>query len=144
MDAERTTKTAMLSGSTGGIGSEIAKLLAQRCWNLALVNRSADKAQEQAAQLRRDYPNVSVCIYMADLLDQLEIVSVCKEISRAHPKLDADETDSCFSWWNGRCSSGSGVSRPPSSHRCGVWRDAPQGRHEIVHGMFRCTGGRLQ
>ncbi|MEO1528180.1 MAG: SDR family NAD(P)-dependent oxidoreductase [Planctomycetota bacterium] len=89
MDAEKTIKTAVLTGSTGGIGSEIAKLLAQRGWDLVLVNRSADKSQKQADGLRRGYSNVSVSIYTADLLDQTDIITVCKAILKAHPKLDA-------------------------------------------------------
>ncbi|MEM6474352.1 MAG: SDR family NAD(P)-dependent oxidoreductase, partial [Planctomycetota bacterium] len=47
----RMKKTAVVTGSTGGIGTEIAKLLADGGWNLALVNRSATKSEEQAAEL---------------------------------------------------------------------------------------------
>ncbi|MEM6471449.1 MAG: SDR family NAD(P)-dependent oxidoreductase, partial [Planctomycetota bacterium] len=78
-----------VTGSTGGIGTEIAKLLADGGWNLALVNRSATKSEEQAAELSRAYPGISVNVHVADLLDQTEIVGACNEIADAHPKLEA-------------------------------------------------------
>ncbi|MEM1067307.1 MAG: SDR family NAD(P)-dependent oxidoreductase [Planctomycetota bacterium] len=78
-----------MTGSTGGIGTEIAKLLAQRGWNLALVNRSKTKSEEQAAELKRSFPGVSVNVYVADLMDQTKIVAACSEIVHAHPKLEA-------------------------------------------------------
>ena len=42
-------KTALLTGSTGGLGQEIALILAKEGWNLILLNRNADQAQKQLA-----------------------------------------------------------------------------------------------
>ncbi|MEM8668003.1 MAG: SDR family NAD(P)-dependent oxidoreductase [Planctomycetota bacterium] len=89
MSAEQTGKTAMLSGSTGGIGTEIARLLAERGWNLALVNRSVEKSEQQATDLQRDHPGVAISLYQADLLDQASIVKVCKEVAAGHLRLSA-------------------------------------------------------
>ena len=89
MSAGESSKTAMLSGSTGGIGSEIAKQLAECGWHLAVVNRSASKSDQQADELRRDYPGVTVSCYTADLLDQSSIVRACEELSADHPRLSA-------------------------------------------------------
>jgi len=87
MSADEAGKTAMLSGSTGGIGTEIAKLLAERGWNLSIMNRSTRKSEQQADDLRRDYPGVTVRCYTADLLDQSSIVKACEEISSDHPRI---------------------------------------------------------
>ena len=89
MNANEKRRTALLSGSTGGIGVEIAKLLAGQGWNLALVNRSVDKSERQSADLQREYPGISVSTYTADLLDQSQIIRVCGEVSEAHQQLDA-------------------------------------------------------
>ena len=82
-------QTAMLSGSTGGIGVEIAKLLADRGWDLVLVNRSRDKSLKQANELSDQFPGISIDVFEADLLDQTQIVGVCQEISNSHPMLAA-------------------------------------------------------
>ncbi|MEM1224958.1 MAG: SDR family NAD(P)-dependent oxidoreductase [Planctomycetota bacterium] len=89
MNSDNPSRTAVLSGSTGGIGTEIATLLASRGWNLVLVNRSSEKSQTQAAELGRQYPGISIDTYKADLLDQTTIVRACDEISKAHPRLSA-------------------------------------------------------
>ncbi|MEM6691698.1 MAG: SDR family NAD(P)-dependent oxidoreductase [Planctomycetota bacterium] len=82
-------RSAMLSGSTGGIGSQIATRLAGQGWDLVLVNRSMKKSERQAIDLRNQYPEISVSTYQANLLDQTEIVRVCDEISQDHSKLHA-------------------------------------------------------
>jgi len=46
------TQTALITGASGGIGYELAKLLARDHCNLILVARSADKLNQVAADLR--------------------------------------------------------------------------------------------
>ncbi|MEM9368898.1 MAG: SDR family NAD(P)-dependent oxidoreductase [Planctomycetota bacterium] len=89
MVSDEPGKTAMLSGSTGGLGAEIAKLLAGRGWDLALLNRSEEKSRQQQSELRDAYPDVSISTYKADLLDQTSIVAACHEIAGSHPNLSA-------------------------------------------------------
>ncbi len=89
MNANKNSKTAVLSGSTGGIGGEVAKILAGQGWNLALINRSSEKSARQSADLLSAYPDISVATYTADLLDPSEIKNVCAEINKTHNELDA-------------------------------------------------------
>ncbi|MEM6689822.1 MAG: SDR family NAD(P)-dependent oxidoreductase [Planctomycetota bacterium] len=79
----------MLSGSTGGIGIEIAKLLASQGWNLVLVNRSGKKSEQQAADLLKEHPEISVTCYTADLLDQSAIIKASEDIRNDHVELNA-------------------------------------------------------
>ena len=44
-------KLAVITGSTGGIGSAIARQLAEDGWSLVLVNRTQSKAEAQRASL---------------------------------------------------------------------------------------------
>ena len=84
-------KTAVLTGSTGGLGTAIANILAQRGWNLALVNsrRSQEKAGRQIEELRKQYPNQEFRGYRADLMDTADIVKAAEQIAAAHPKIAA-------------------------------------------------------
>lgn len=82
-------RTALLTGSTGGIGVEVAKLLAASGWNLALVNRSKEKAEKQLKELQGAYPNQSFAAYAADMMDLAEIRRVTEEIAAEHAELSA-------------------------------------------------------
>ncbi|MGD1935270.1 MAG: SDR family NAD(P)-dependent oxidoreductase, partial [Candidatus Phaeomarinobacter sp.] len=60
---------AVVTGSTGGLGSEIVKILAARGQNLILLNRSQAKSQAQREQLLAAHPALHVEIVAADLMD---------------------------------------------------------------------------
>ena len=81
------SKLAVITGSTGGLGAEMAKLLAERGWDLVLVNRSADKGAAQARQLAAAGRTVETVT--ADLLDVAEVKRAAAEIAAAHPRIDA-------------------------------------------------------
>ncbi|MEM9226503.1 MAG: SDR family NAD(P)-dependent oxidoreductase, partial [Verrucomicrobiota bacterium] len=82
-------RTALLTGSTGGIGLEVAKLLAGSGWHLALVNRSKDKAQKQLAELQEAHPDQRFTAYAADMMDLAEIRRVTEEVAAQHAELSA-------------------------------------------------------
>src|SRR5712692_6004686 len=50
-----TPSTALITGASGGIGYELAKLFARDSYNLVLVARSADKLAQLAAELEKAY-----------------------------------------------------------------------------------------
>ena len=83
------TKVAVLTGSTGGIGLEISQILARQGWDLALVNRSQEKAAHQQQELKQSYPNQSFQCYQADLLDVSDLYRVSDEITGDYPKISA-------------------------------------------------------
>src|SRR6266481_3767926 len=57
--------TALITGASGGIGYELAKLFARDHHNLVLVARSADKLAQVSAELRAQ--NVTVRAVALDL-----------------------------------------------------------------------------
>lgn len=47
-------KWVLVTGASGGVGKEIAGIMAKKKWNLVLVARSADKLKELAAELIKE------------------------------------------------------------------------------------------
>ena len=82
-------KIAVITGSTGGIGSAIAHQLASQGWGLVLVNRNADKAARQKKQLTETHPDVKINLAQADLMDVAQIKQAAMEIQALHPRIDA-------------------------------------------------------
>ncbi|MEM8919563.1 MAG: SDR family NAD(P)-dependent oxidoreductase [Pseudomonadota bacterium] len=74
-------RTAVITGSTGGIGKAVCAKLADDGWSLVLVNRSQSKAEAQRKELHQTYPDLSVELVGTDLMDLVEIDKTCKEIS---------------------------------------------------------------
>ncbi|MEL6934646.1 MAG: SDR family NAD(P)-dependent oxidoreductase [Pseudomonadota bacterium] len=82
-------KIAVITGSTGGIGGAIANQLAASGWDLVLVNRSAEKASQQRAELNSAHPDVGVDLIQADLMDVDQIKRAAGEILARHSRIDA-------------------------------------------------------
>lgn len=79
----------IVTGSTGGIGSEIAKLLAARGAALILVNRSEVKAQAQRAEILGTYPDMAVELITADLMDMAHLARATDVIKALPGRIDA-------------------------------------------------------
>ena len=84
-----TSKTAVLTGSTGGIGLEIARILARQGWNLVLVNRSQEKTNFQLEELQKSYPSQGFAGFIANLMDTSDINRVAEEIGSRYTKISA-------------------------------------------------------
>lgn len=82
-------KIAVITGSTGGIGSAIADQLAKAGWNLVLVNRNEEKANQQKATLAAAHPHAVVDLVQADLMDIPQIKTAVQTIIAQHPQIDA-------------------------------------------------------
>ncbi len=61
------SNTAVITGSSGGIGEEFAVQLAQRGVNLVLVARRADKLEELRRTLLERHPDIVIDVITADL-----------------------------------------------------------------------------
>lgn len=84
-----TKKTAVLTGSTGGIGLEIAKILAKQGWNLALVNRSQEKTNFQLEELQKSHSSQEFTGFIANLMDASDINRVASEIRSEYTEISA-------------------------------------------------------
>jgi 3-oxoacyl-[acyl-carrier protein] reductase len=68
MDLKLSGRSALVTGSSKGIGLAVAQWLAREGVHVALVARSADRLEQEAAALRKT-TNVTVRTLAADLAD---------------------------------------------------------------------------
>ena len=69
------TKTALITGASGGIGLELAKLFAADGYSLVLVARSKDKLEEVSRDLKSHFG-----ISVKNIVKDLSVVENCREV----------------------------------------------------------------
>ncbi|MGA2030993.1 MAG: SDR family NAD(P)-dependent oxidoreductase [Thermoguttaceae bacterium] len=67
MDLQLRGKRTLVTGSTGGIGLAIAKMLAQESASVAVNGRTANRVNEALAAIRRDVADANLTAMAADL-----------------------------------------------------------------------------
>jgi short-subunit dehydrogenase len=81
-------KTALITGASFGIGSELARIFAREGYNLVLVARSADRLRQLASELEKNHGSRSL-ILAADLSDPGAAAYVFDQTTRSKIVLDA-------------------------------------------------------
>lgn len=84
MDLQLSDKTALVSGSTKGIGYAIAARLAAEGAHVILNGRSEGAVAESAAALRKSHSNARIETFAGDLSD----AAVTARLVEAHPAVD--------------------------------------------------------
>ncbi len=79
-------QTALVTGASGGIGLELARLFAAGGYDLVLVARSAGRLEELAAELRQQ--GVAVRVLAKDLADPKSPEEVFRELEAAGAEVD--------------------------------------------------------
>lgn len=80
-------KTALITGASGGIGFELAKIFAEQKANLVLVARSRDKLEKIKEDLEEKY-GVSVLSIAKDLTEEGAAQSVYDEVKKLGIEVD--------------------------------------------------------
>lgn len=73
-------KTVALTGSTGGIGRELSRLLARLGARLVLVDRNSEKANALKTQILEKYPETEITLVRADLESENSVASACSKL----------------------------------------------------------------
>ena len=82
-----TGKNIVITGASGGIGAEIAKLCAARGANLVLLARSMDKLEQLQKQLQQRY-SVQIAVYQLDVSDTEQVRAIFTEIFQTVGQVD--------------------------------------------------------
>ncbi|MGN0626504.1 MAG: SDR family NAD(P)-dependent oxidoreductase [Oscillospiraceae bacterium] len=81
------TKTALITGASGGIGYELAEIFAKHKNNLVLVARSEDKLNKIKEKLEKKY-KISVLVIAKDLTEEGAAQSVYNEVKASGTDVD--------------------------------------------------------
>ncbi|MDP4083758.1 MAG: SDR family oxidoreductase [Bacillota bacterium] len=108
-----TGKNIVITGASGGIGAEIAKLCAARGANLVLLARSMDKLEQLQNSLQERY-QVKVDVFQLDVSDTNQVQKVFKQIDETINEVDILVNNAGF----------------------GVFREAHEATIEEIKGMF--------
>ena len=75
-----TNKTAVITGSTGGLGNEICKTLVKLNCNLVLLNRNKEKSEKQKQDLLTLNNKVKIEILQLDLSNVKQVINVTNQL----------------------------------------------------------------
>ncbi|XJZ26134.1 SDR family NAD(P)-dependent oxidoreductase [Bacillota bacterium Lsc_1132] len=82
-----TGKNIVITGASGGIGAEIAKLCAARGANLVLLARSIDKLEQLQKELQQRY-SVQIVVHQLDVSDTEQVHAFFTEIFQTMGQVD--------------------------------------------------------
>ena len=81
-------QTALITGSTDGIGRETAKQLAKRGYRIIIHGRNQDKAERIKSELNEINPTLDHIIQLADLNSQEELLDLSFRLKQNEEKID--------------------------------------------------------
>lgn len=94
-------KTVVITGATSGIGHGIAKGLAERRFQLALIGRDPTKGAAVVETLKKNYDNPLIAYFNVDLSSQKQIRQLGEELRGKYPTIDVLINNAGV--WTSRC-----------------------------------------
>lgn len=80
--SDLTNKTVAITGSTGGLGNEIVKILAKLNCNLILLNRNSNKSNKQKEELIKLNKNIKIEILELDLCNFKQVKTITQTLKQ--------------------------------------------------------------
>lgn len=82
------SKTILITGSTDGLGKEVARRLAVKGWKVLLHGRNPDKGAALLAELREQTGNDSLAYFNADLASLADVRQLARDVLANVDRLD--------------------------------------------------------
>jgi NAD(P)-dependent dehydrogenase (short-subunit alcohol dehydrogenase family) len=82
------SKVAVITGSSGGLGIETARALASKGAAVVLAARNAEKLATAVDVLRAEVPGIDVSTQIVDLASLDSVRAAAAELAAAHPRID--------------------------------------------------------
>lgn len=81
-------KIALVTGATGGLGFETARMLAEHGAHVMLAGRNAGKGAEALSRIRSNTPNASIAFEMVDLGSLSSVAALANRLQAAGGPID--------------------------------------------------------
>ena len=91
-------KTVLITGASGGLGYEFARLFANDGYNLILVARRLEKLNEIKSELEKEY-NITVTVFSCDLSEQISAQKVYDFVKSQNTFVDILVNNAGFGDW---------------------------------------------
>ena len=88
----------LITGASGGIGLELARIFAKNRFNLILTARSKDKLEKISKDFMDEY-KIKVCYFTRDLSKKEEVYSLYSEIKENKLDVDILINNAGFGYW---------------------------------------------
>jgi NAD(P)-dependent dehydrogenase (short-subunit alcohol dehydrogenase family) len=85
----KNAKTALITGSTSGIGDVTARELARLGFAVTIAGRDKTRCQATIARIRASVPTAQVDYLLADLSEMSQVRRLAEEFQQRHERLDA-------------------------------------------------------
>ena len=85
---QKTMQTALITGANSGIGLATAKALAKQQFQLILLVRSEEKAEQTKKDILKQTPEAKLDFYVADLADLASVKKAADAIKQKYASLD--------------------------------------------------------
>ena len=95
-------KTVLVTGSTDGLGKEVALRLARDGAQVLLHGRDAGKGEAVLAEIRAAVPGAKLEFYRADLASLDEVRGLARDVLAGHPRLDVLVNNAGVALFGGR------------------------------------------
>lgn len=82
-------KVAVVTASYSGIGYELSRQLLRKGFQLAVLNRDANKTRHMIQQIKQEFPGAQIHSYTADLADHQAIRHACEKMAADFPEIEA-------------------------------------------------------
>ncbi|MDF1705698.1 MAG: oxidoreductase [Aeromicrobium sp.] len=86
--ADLTGRRALITGVTGGLGTQIARELARHGASLVVTARDAAKAEATVASVRAETPGVEIDVVSLDLADLADVRRAAQEVLQRWDRID--------------------------------------------------------
>ncbi len=77
-------KVVVITGSTGGLGSEMAKRFVEKGYDLILLNRNKEKTDKQIQELKAINDNINIRFFQMDLTSIDDVKKACEYLENTH------------------------------------------------------------
>jgi NAD(P)-dependent dehydrogenase (short-subunit alcohol dehydrogenase family) len=81
-------KNVIVTGANSGVGYEAARAFAEKGAHVVFACRSRERAEEAAAELRQQNPELSIEIMILDLADLASVNDFAQQYNASHERLD--------------------------------------------------------